>query len=77
MGSEVELIEETIEEFNDVEHTVIVAVGRNVKESKSLILWALQCFAGMKICLLHIHKPAPLITLGKSFTSRTAVPAAL
>lgn len=57
------MIEETIEEFNDVENTVIVAVGRNVKESKSLILWTLQCFAGMKICLLHIHQPAPLITL--------------
>ncbi|CAH1445547.1 unnamed protein product [Lactuca virosa] len=71
MGSEVELIEETIEEFNDVENTVIVAVGRNVKESKSLILWALQCFAGMKMCLLHIHKPAPLITLvdGKFYES--------
>lgn len=63
MGSEVEVIEETIEEFNDVENTVIVAVGTNVKESKSLILWASQCFAGMKICLLHIHQPAPLITL--------------
>ncbi|KAI3699508.1 hypothetical protein L2E82_43879 [Cichorium intybus] len=69
MGSEVEVIEETIEEFNDVENTIIVAVGTNVKESKSLILWASQCFAGMKICLLHIHQPSPLITLQVPFLS--------
>ncbi|KAI3757651.1 hypothetical protein L6452_05194 [Arctium lappa] len=63
MGSEVEVIEERIDEFNDVEATIFVAVGKNVKESKSLILWTLQCFAGMKICLLHIHQPDHLITL--------------
>lgn len=58
-----EVIEERVEEFNDVENTIFVAVGKNVKESKSLILWALQCFAGMKTCLLHIHQPAHLLTL--------------
>lgn len=65
MGSEVE---DTIDEFNDVENTVFVAVGKNVKESKSLILWSLEFFKdmnNMKICLLHIHQPPPLITLCK------------
>ncbi|KVI07142.1 Protein kinase, catalytic domain-containing protein [Cynara cardunculus var. scolymus] len=63
MGSEVEVIEDRVEEFNDVENTIFVAVGKNVKESKSLISCALQCFARMKICLLHIHQPGQLVTL--------------
>lgn len=65
MGSEVE---DAIDEFSDVENTVFVAVGKNVKESKSLILWSLEFFKdmnNMKICLLHIHQPPPLITLCK------------
>ncbi|CAL1404938.1 unnamed protein product [Linum trigynum] len=42
----------------DVEETIFVAVGRNVEESKTALLWAVRNFSGMKICLLHVHQPA-------------------
>ncbi|KAJ0525781.1 putative protein kinase RLK-Pelle-RLCK-IXb family [Helianthus annuus] len=58
MGSEAELIDEEIEEFN---HTIFIAVGMNVKDGKSLILWTLKNFSGMKkISLLYVHQPADL-----------------
>ncbi|KAM0034258.1 putative protein kinase RLK-Pelle-RLCK-IXb family [Helianthus debilis subsp. tardiflorus] len=61
MGSEAELINEGIEEFNDVNNTIFVAVGMNVKDGKSLILWTLKNFSGMKkISLLYVHQPADL-----------------
>ncbi|KAI3705779.1 hypothetical protein L1987_76021 [Smallanthus sonchifolius] len=63
MGSEAEVIEEVVEEFNDVKNTVFVAVGENVEESKSVMLWTLQKFSGLKICLLHVHQSAQSITL--------------
>ncbi|WOG82264.1 hypothetical protein DCAR_0101427 [Daucus carota subsp. sativus] len=47
-----------IEGSCDVENTIFVAVGKNVKESKSTLLWALEYFAGRKLCLLHVHHPA-------------------
>ncbi|KAK9048848.1 hypothetical protein SSX86_032186 [Deinandra increscens subsp. villosa] len=59
MGSQAE----EIDEFNDVQNTIFVAVGTNVEDSKSLILWTVNNFSEMKICLLHIHRPALLITL--------------
>ncbi|PSS33060.1 U-box domain-containing protein [Actinidia chinensis var. chinensis] len=52
-----------IEGLCDVENTIFVAVGNNVKESKSTLLWALQSFAGKKICLLHVHEPAHSVSL--------------
>ena len=54
-----------IEGLCDVENTIFVAVGKNVKESKSTLLWALQSFAGKKICLLHVHEPAHSVSLSK------------
>ena len=54
-----------IEGLCDVENTIFVAVGNNVKESKSTLLWALQSFAGKKICLLHVHEPARSVSLSK------------
>ncbi|XP_052202193.1 U-box domain-containing protein 32-like isoform X2 [Diospyros lotus] len=56
----------------DVENTIFVAVGKNVKESKSTLFWALQSFPGKIICLLHVHQPAHLVTLidGKSSLSK-------
>lgn len=58
----------SIEEFNDVNNTVFVAVGKNVKESKSLILWTMQNFPDMKICILHVKQHDQLITLCKLIT---------
>ncbi|KAJ0753187.1 putative protein kinase RLK-Pelle-RLCK-IXb family [Helianthus annuus] len=58
MGSEAELIDEGIEEFNN---TIFIAVGMNVKDGKSLIFWTLKNFSGMKkISLLYVHQPADL-----------------
>lgn len=50
-----------IEGSCDVENTVFVAVGKNVKESKSTLLWALEYFAGRDLCLLHVHQPAQFL----------------
>jgi len=64
MGSSI--IESEMEQSNDyyVENTVFVAVGKQVEESESVLMWAAEKFAKKKIiCILHIHQPAHLITL--------------
>lgn len=48
-----------------IEDMIYVAVGKNVKESKSILLWALQNFGGKRICILHVHQPAQLIPFSK------------
>ncbi|XP_073064311.1 U-box domain-containing protein 32-like isoform X1 [Primulina eburnea] len=47
----------------DCNPTVYVAVGRNVKQGKSLLEWAVTSFEGRKICLLHVHHPTILVSL--------------
>ncbi|KZV28301.1 U-box domain-containing protein 32-like [Dorcoceras hygrometricum] len=47
----------------DYNPTLYVAVGRNVKEGKSLLEWAVKSFEGRKICLLHVHHPTILVSL--------------
>lgn len=48
------------------ENTVFVAVGKHMKESESVLSYAVQKFAGKKrICILHIHQPAQLVTFCK------------
>lgn len=60
-------IEET--ENQQIQHSIVmeekiyVAVSRDVKESKSTLLWALQNFVGRKFCLLHVHQPAQMIPI--------------
>lgn len=51
----------------DVENTVFIAVGKNVKESKSTLLWALEYFAGRNLCLLHVHQPAQFLHFSEFF----------
>lgn len=46
----------------DVENTIFVAVGKNVKEGKSILSWALKSFAGRRICVLHVHQPNHLFS---------------
>ncbi|XP_047265325.1 U-box domain-containing protein 33 isoform X4 [Capsicum annuum] len=46
----------------DLENTVFVAVGKNVKEGKSVLSWALKSFAGRRICVLHVHQPNHLFS---------------
>lgn len=59
-----EIVEEPMESV--VEDTIHVAVGKDVKESKSLLIWAIQNSGGKKICILHVHVPAQMIPLSKS-----------
>lgn len=57
------LIEE--EQLCNVDDTIFVAVGKNVKESKSTLMWVLRNFPGKKICVLHVHQPAQLVAFSK------------
>ncbi|KAF6157753.1 hypothetical protein GIB67_037326 [Kingdonia uniflora] len=50
--------------------TVYVAVAKDVKESKSVLIWALKNFKGSKICVLHVHQLRKMMIpmpLGGSF----------
>ncbi|XP_022140911.1 U-box domain-containing protein 32 isoform X2 [Momordica charantia] len=47
----------------DVEHTIFVAVGTNVDETKTTLIWAVHNFAGKNFCLLHVHPPPPGVGL--------------
>ncbi|KAK4418621.1 U-box domain-containing protein 33 [Sesamum alatum] len=40
------------------EDMMFVAVGKDVKESETVLAWALNNSRGMKICVLHVHQPA-------------------
>ncbi|KAL0371714.1 UNVERIFIED_CONTAM: U-box domain-containing protein 32 [Sesamum calycinum] len=59
-------------ESSDFNSPLYVAVGRNVKEGKSLLTWALENFDGRNICLVHVHQPTNLVSLlnGKLSTSK-------
>ncbi|KAK9273562.1 hypothetical protein L1049_018372 [Liquidambar formosana] len=46
-----------------IEDKLYVAVGKDVKESKSILMWALQNSGGRKICLIHVYQPAQMIPL--------------
>uniref|UniRef100_A0A6M2EAZ4 RING-type E3 ubiquitin transferase n=1 Tax=Populus davidiana TaxID=266767 RepID=A0A6M2EAZ4_9ROSI len=56
-----EISEESMSLADD--DTVYVAVGKDVGESKSTLLWALQNFSIKKACLVHVHQPAKMIPL--------------
>lgn len=49
----------------DVEHTIFVAVGTNVDETKTTLIWAVHNFAGKNFCLLHVHPPPPGVGLSE------------
>lgn len=57
----------------DVEESIYVAVGKNLKDGKSLISWALSSFQGKgkgkNICLLHVHQPSQSVSLSKFLDS--------
>lgn len=44
---------------------VYVAVGRNVKDGKALLTWALDNFEGVRVCLLHVHQSPNFVSLCK------------
>ncbi|XP_004492744.1 U-box domain-containing protein 33 isoform X2 [Cicer arietinum] len=46
-----------------VDEAIYVAVSKDVKESKSNLIWAIQNSGGKKICILYVHVPATMIPL--------------
>lgn len=51
-----------------IEDKIYVAVAKQVKESKSVLLWALQNSGGKRICIIHVHTPAQMIPVSKFLT---------
>ncbi|KAL6569523.1 hypothetical protein OROMI_014037 [Orobanche minor] len=45
------------------EDMMFVALGRDVKESETLLKWALHNSRGMRICILHVNRPAQKTTM--------------
>lgn len=52
-------------EAGPVQERIFVAVGKEVKESKSTLLWALKDARGKKVYILHVHQQAQLIPMRK------------
>jgi len=48
--------------------TLYVAVAKDVKDSKLNLIWAIQNSGGRRICILHVHVPAPMIPMSKFAT---------
>ncbi|XP_010670307.2 U-box domain-containing protein 33 isoform X1 [Beta vulgaris subsp. vulgaris] len=46
-----------------VDNKIFVAVNKELKESKSTLLWALQNSNGKKICIIYVHVPAKMIPM--------------
>ncbi|KAM4105204.1 hypothetical protein ACJW30_06G214500 [Castanea mollissima] len=47
-----------------IEEMIYVAVGTDVKDCQSILLWVLRTFGGKKICIVHVHRPAQRIPNG-------------
>lgn len=52
------------------EDTLYVALGENVKENRSILLWALHNSGGKKICIIHVHQRAQMIPFSKSVSDK-------
>ncbi|XP_073260596.1 U-box domain-containing protein 33 isoform X3 [Populus alba] len=59
MASGREIVEEPVARV--IEEKIFVAVGKSVKECKSMFFWALQNSGGKRICIIHVHQPAQMI----------------
>ncbi|KAI8545105.1 hypothetical protein RHMOL_Rhmol07G0016900 [Rhododendron molle] len=46
-----------------VEEKMYIAVGKDIKENTSVLIWALRNAGGRKICILHVHEPAQWIRI--------------
>ncbi|XP_048236169.1 U-box domain-containing protein 33 isoform X2 [Ricinus communis] len=46
-----------------IDEKIYVAVGKDFKKNKSLLIWALQNSGGKRICVVHVHQPAQMIPL--------------
>ncbi|XP_035539768.1 U-box domain-containing protein 33-like isoform X4 [Juglans regia] len=51
-----------------------VAVGKDVKDCKSILSWAIENnVGGRRICIIHVHKPAKLFPLVRSLMTERKV----
>ncbi|XP_035539765.1 U-box domain-containing protein 33-like isoform X2 [Juglans regia] len=51
-----------------------VAVGKDVKDCKSILSWAIENnVGGSRICIIHVHKPAKLFPLVRSLMTERKV----
>lgn len=46
-----------------IEDIIYVAVAKDVKDSKSTLVWTLQKSGGKKVCIIHVHQPAQMIPM--------------
>ncbi|KAG5538373.1 hypothetical protein RHGRI_019075 [Rhododendron griersonianum] len=46
-----------------VEEKMYIAVGEDIKENTSVLIWALRNAGGRQICILHVHEPAQWIRI--------------
>lgn len=67
MTSRQEIAEESVARI--IEDKIYVAVAKDVKESKSTVIWTVQHSGGKKVCIIHVHQPAQMIPLSKSATN--------
>ncbi|KAF7137996.1 hypothetical protein RHSIM_Rhsim07G0014500 [Rhododendron simsii] len=51
------------------EEKMYIAVGKDIKESTSVLNWALRNAGGRQICILHVHEPAQWIRISKFLDS--------
>ncbi|XP_058225589.1 U-box domain-containing protein 33-like isoform X1 [Rhododendron vialii] len=64
MASGSEIVEESPPQpVQVVEEKMYIAVGKDIKESTSILIWALRNAGGRKICILHVHEPAQRIPM--------------
>ncbi|KAI4355079.1 hypothetical protein L6164_003887 [Bauhinia variegata] len=61
MASRGDVVEEPVPAV--VDDTIHVSVAKDVKDSKTNLIWAIQNSGGKKICLLHVYVPATMIPL--------------
>ncbi|XP_010557142.1 PREDICTED: U-box domain-containing protein 33-like [Tarenaya hassleriana] len=47
------------------DETLYVALGKNIEEGKSTLVWALQNLEASDVCILHVHRP---VTCDKIFS---------
>lgn len=41
--------------------SVYVAVGKSAEKTAALLQWTFSTFPGREVCLVHVHRPSPLI----------------
>lgn len=63
---EIEELEPRIRSPPIEEDALYVALGKDVKESVTVLNWALNNSGGRKIYILHIHQPAQKIPMDSS-----------